>query len=84
LEHSDQEVKDETTQSIGHAWTLHCCDDARVGHAVPPCAGLIEMLRALVCEPPPQVTEHEVQSPHAETTQSMGQAWVLQSWVCEV
>ena len=74
LEHSDQEVKEDTTQSIGQAWTLHCCWEFSVGHATPPCSGWTDTLRALLWVPPPQVTEQEFQEPHSETTQSTGQA----------
>ena len=77
LEHSDQEVKEDTTQSIGQAWTLHCCWEFSVGHATPPKALFLVLLRSRVLVPAPHDFVHGDQALHSLTRQSRGHEYWL-------
>ena len=69
-----------TTASTGQACVLQLCELDRVGQALPPCWGLVQ-LRERDCEPVPQVLEQPPQPPQAPTTAWMGQALGLHARV---
>ena len=69
----------EGTQSMGQATVLQALVSERARQAFPPNAAAILTLRSRVWAPVPQVLVQAPKAPQAETTQSMGQAWVLQS-----
>ena len=81
FEHADQELHLPTTQSTGQACLLHAREDLRSGHALPPYATFVLMLRALDCVPEPQDLLQLLQALHVLTTQSTGHACLLQSCV---
>jgi hypothetical protein len=84
LVQAPKEDQPETLQLRGQLNVLQTVDDERIGHATPPLATPTTMVRVLVFLPVPQDL---VQAPYvdqAETLQSTGQAWVLQTRSSEV
>merc|ERR550514_881414 len=77
-EQEPQAAHSETTQSTGQALVLQSWVSSRLGQMAPPCSVAVIMGRVRVWVPQPQDLEQACQSFHWPTTQSMGQAWVLQ------
>jgi hypothetical protein len=73
----------ESLQAMGQNWVLHWAVSVRPGQALPPWAAARVTVRVRCLEPVPQVLEQLENAPQAETRQSTGQAWALQtrSWV---
>ena len=71
-----------TTQSTAHGTTLHSADSVRSGHALPLPDDSTIIVRECVLMPPPHAKEQLSKIPHSDTTQSMGQPWVLQGRDC--
>ena len=59
----------DTTQSTGHASSLHDCVSERYGHTLPPWLACVMMVRARLCEPPPQLLLHADQAENADVSQ---------------
>jgi hypothetical protein len=68
-----QSAQADSWQSTAHGTTLHSCDSERSGHATPPFATAVAMVRSRICTPPPHVVEHAFHVAHTVTTQSVGQ-----------
>jgi len=66
-DHSDHAL---TPQSTGQANVLHGCESSKAGHATPPCAAAVVIVRERICVPPPQRVEQAPNADHADTTQS--------------
>jgi hypothetical protein len=64
-------------QSTGHGASLHAMDSDRAVHESPPHAGWTLMERVCVCEPPPQVREHDDHDSQPVSWQFTGQQCVL-------
>ena len=78
------ELHSDNTQSTGHACVLHVCTSVSSGQATPPCMLAVTTVRVRDCEPVPHVLLHVVyDADHWLTTQSTGQACVLQSIVSD-
>lgn len=60
----------------------HCLTSVSRGHAAPPAAVAVLTVRLRVWNPVPQVLVQDDHSLKAPTTQSTGQTWVLQLFVC--
>ena len=67
-----QAPKVPATQSMGHSCALHVCVSCVVGHATPPLATCVTVLRVRCCEPPPHDSEQGAHEPQSDTAQSMG------------
>ena len=82
---ADHSVHSPTTQSTGQAWVLQACVSDRAGHAAPPNAAGVTTTRERDWMPEPHDFEHvdADHSVHSPTTQSRGQAWVLQACVSD-
>jgi hypothetical protein len=65
---------------MGQAWALQLWVILLNGHSLPPFAAATVTVRVRLCDPMPHETEHWDQPDQEDTTQSMGQAWVLHSW----
>jgi hypothetical protein len=68
----------DTLQSTGQAAVLQLRLWSRDRQSTPPKAGLTSTLRRRAWVPEAQDLEQAAHAPHTETTQSMGQLWVLQ------
>jgi len=66
-------------QSTGQAKVLQLLDQLKEEQALPPLAVAVTMERTLVLEPVPQDLVQVPNLDHPDTTQSTGQAWVLQT-----
>lgn len=75
-EHVPQEAQDPSMQSTGQLKLLHVCDSEDEPQDDPPFCGCVKVL-VLVCEPVPQVREHEPQEAQDPSMQSTGQLNVL-------
>jgi hypothetical protein len=70
-------------QSTGQAKVLQLLDQLKEEQALPPLAVAVTMERTLVLEPVPQDLVQVPNLDHPDTTQSTGQAWVLQVWTSD-
>ena len=70
LSQNDQSDHALTPQSTGQAIVLHGCESSKAGHATPPCAAAVVIVRERICVPPPQRVEQAPNADHADTTQS--------------
>lgn len=75
-EHGDHVDQALTLQSTGHG---QACDCDKLGHAAPPLAGCVMMVRVCVCDTP-QALGHTDQTDHSLTLQLTGQPCVLHAW----
>ena len=76
--HADQALNAVTTQSMGQNTSLQVRLDSRAGQATPPCWAAVATVRARDWVPLPQVLVQADQAEKEDTTQSTGQAWLLQ------
>lgn len=84
--HGVQSLNADTTQSTGHGCSLHGCVSFKAGHATPPCAACVVIVRCRILEPPPHDWLHVELAPQSDTTQSTGQSCVLHArfWLTSV
>jgi len=75
-EHGDHVDQALTLQSTGHG---QACDCDKLGHAAPPLAGCVMMVRVCVCDTP-QALGHTDHADHSLTLQLTGQPCVLHAW----
>ena len=68
-------------QSPGQKKVLHSWVLVRAGQAAPPLEAAVVTVRVWVCTPEPHDLLHDPKAPYADTTQSPGQAKVLQACV---
>ena len=78
-----QALHSDNSQSTGQEMTLQLADSVNAAHATPPKAAATSTERRRSLVPLPQVLEQASHAPQAETTQSIGQATVLQDF-CSV
>jgi hypothetical protein len=76
--HALKAPQPETWQSTGHAWALQAWNSDSAGQVTPPNALCTLTPRWRVWVPEPQLLEQADQAAHWLTTQSIGQAVVLQ------
>jgi len=81
LEQADHVDQALTWQCTAHGCELHFWDSDKDGHAAPPLALRVMTDRVLVWEPPLHRAEHADHADQPLTTQSTGQACVLQACV---
>jgi len=77
---ADQADQALTTQSTAQLCSLQLRVTERAGQATPPKAEVVVTSRVWLWDPLPQERLQVDQADQADTTQSMGHAWVLQAW----
>ena len=84
--HGVQSLNADATQSTGHGCSLHGCVSFKAGHATPPCAACVVIVRCRILKPPPHDWLHVELAPQSDTTQSTGQSCVLHArfWLTSV
>mmetsp|Transcript_44772 Transcript_44772/g.103750 ORF Transcript_44772/g.103750 Transcript_44772/m.103750 type:complete len:221 (-) Transcript_44772:941-1603(-) len=78
LEHEDHLVHSESVQSRSQAPALHMALSEVASHGRPPLLGCLRMDRTRSMMPPPHCALQELQPPHCDKEQSVGQACTLQ------
>lgn len=78
--HGPQALHADTTQLIGHGKSLQSMVSSRAGQTAPPLAAGVTTVRVRRVYPLPQESEHGVQAPQVDTTQSTAHGLVLQPW----
>ena len=81
LVHVENALKPDTVQSTAHLLVLHCRVSSKAGQCVPLCAACVTTLRDRLCPPVPHDLVQALQVVHADTWQSTGHAWWLQTRV---
>ena len=76
--HADHSVHCVSTQSTGHAPSLHDRVRWSTGQLTPPSAGCVVIVRSCFCVPLPHDLVQVDQVPYGDTAQSTGHGWELQ------